>query len=453
MRKNFIALVVGAVVAATLALGAAPASAARDTYIPPKGPSFNNPYGTPAEVRTLIRQLNRTIDSTPKGAKIRIASWNVRSHNVVSALLRAHGRGVSVRVIMDRHNWNPDNPNIDAQRLSKGLRKGNKKRSAEMRSWLKRCRGSCRGSSGIAHTKFFTFDKVRGPKNRKTKKFRIVKNVVMHGSYNATELGATIQWNDLFTIRGNAKQYALFQRVFTQMRKDKKVKQGYVGLTTKKVSTYFYPYTGSGTKRDPVQAALSGVKCTGAKTQGGITRIRIAQTAMHGDRGIKLAKRLAALQRQGCGIRVVYAMFGNNVLKILRDAKVPLTHLAWDSNVDGIYDRYVHAKAMTIVGHVGNNRNTRVTYNGSANWTGTALVSDEVVGVIRKRGVTHKYMAWIDRLFTSRPAVWGVAGGGGVPEGSRRAQVEGLGEVDHLEVEKGLRQRGIDPYQLIKQEM
>lgn len=447
LRKNIIVILLATVVmGATLAVGtAAPASAKVERYNPKKGATFNDPYGSKAEVRAVIRKINRTIDAVPRKGKIRIASWNVRSHNIGAALLRAHKRGVSVRVVMDRHNYNPNNPNIDAKRLHRGLKKhGNKKRPKSRRSWLKRCKGSCRGKSGIAHTKFFLFDKVRGKKNKKTGKNRLSKHVVIYGSYNATELGATIQWNDIFTIKNDKARYESFDKVFNQMKKDKARKQGYVGYTAKKMTTEFFPYSGKGTKKDHVMKMLDRVKCKGAKTQGGITRIRIAQTAMHGPRGLKLARKLADLQRQGCGIRVVYAMFGNRVLNILRNAGVPLTHLAWDSNGDGIYDRYLHSKAMTIVGNYGGNRKAFVTLNGSANWTGTALVSDEVVGVIRTRGVHYTYMKWIDKLFKSRPGFWNNA---------LTTRMFAGTQVDHLEVEKEARANGVDPYALIKQEM
>lgn len=450
MRKKFIVLVTTALVAATLSLGvAAPASATRDNYIPPTGPTFNDPYGSNLEVRSIIRMLNRTIDSVPKGGKIRIASWNVRSHNIGAALIRAHNRGVSVQVIMDRHNWRPQNPNVDIQRVSKAFKKGkkNKRRPAGMKSWVKRCKGSCRGPSGIAHSKFFLFDKVRGPKKKNGKR-RMAKHVIMYGSYNATELGATIQWNDQYVFRGQKKRYQTFHRVFKQMRKDKPVKQGFVTFNNGPAATHFYPYRGNRTKQDPVMKVLNRVRCQGANTKNGVTRLRIAQTAMHGERGLRLARKVAQLQRQGCNIRIVYAMFGNRVLGILRDAGVPLTHLAWDSNADGIYDRYIHSKAMTIVGHYNGRPGARITFNGSANWTGTAVASDEVVGIIRRPGITSRYTKWINGMANSRPVAWDA------PTARARAFVgSGASQADHLETERRLRARGIDPYELIKQEM
>ena len=319
MRKSFVVALLTAalLVSATLGLQgpalAKPAKGTPDNFVPKSGPAFNDPYGKPYEVRRLIRQVNRTIDSVPKKQKIRIASWNVRSASIVTSLIRAHQeRKISVQVVMDRHNYNPNNPNSDARRLIEGLKKGNKKRPKEMRSFVRRCVSACRGKSGIAHTKFFLFSQVKQ-----------VPNVIMYGSYNATELGATIQWNDLYTIKKDAPRYATFEAVFDQMAKQKTVKQGLVAYDDGVIANGFYPFRGEGAVGDPVIDILNMVSCTGAATTNGRTRIRIAQTAMYGDRGITIAKKLAALRKQGCNIRLVYAMFGNNVLKVLRRRGCP----------------------------------------------------------------------------------------------------------------------------------
>ncbi|MCD6640863.1 MAG: phospholipase D-like domain-containing protein [Nocardioides sp.] len=457
MRKSTLRLLptslVTALVAGLLAVaGSVPASAAPtpDTYVPPSGPVFNNPYGTKEAVRRLIRQVNRTIDSVPPKGKIRISAWNVRSYHMTSALLRAHKRGVSVRVIMDRHNWNPDNPNADAQRLARGLRVGNKRRSTSRKSWLKRCRRSCRGTAGIPHTKLFLFDRIRGKRNGKSYPVRWVS---MYGSYNATELGATIQWNDIYTFKNDQQRYQFFNNVFKQMAVDEPRRQGYLTYGTgSRDINQIYPYKGAGTAVDPVMEALNSVRCTGAATSNGRTRIRIAQTSMYGDRGLAIANKLAQLRRQGCGIRLVYAMFGNKVLKVLRDANVPLTHLAYDSNEDGIYDRYVHMKSMAISGNVAGKPDAKITWNGSANWTSVALASDEVLGTIIRPRVTTKYMKWIDYMFTHRPAYWGPQhpdNQGRVAHGSTEPMTQ---EAYASMVEKRAKERGVDPYALIKQE-
>ena len=461
MRKIII-LVATSLVAVSLVGVQGPASATPDHYVPKAGPAFNNPYGKKREVRRLISQVNRTIDSVPSGGRIRIASWNVRSGNVVSALIRAHNRKVSVQVVMDRSNWNPNNPNVDAARLAKALKVGNKKRSASRKSFVRRCIGSCRGKHGIAHTKFFLFNKVK-VKKKNRKKAKTVPWVVMYGSYNATELGATIQWNDLYTTKRQEARYKSFLGVFNQMAKDKRLKNPVQTYDDGVTATGFYPYYGRGASGDPVMDIFNQVSCKGANTPNGRTRIRIAQTAMYGDRGLRLARKIAQLRKQGCNIRLVYAMFGNEVLRIMRSAKVPLTHLAYDNNDDGIYDRYVHMKSMAISGNFAGDPGARITWNGSANWTSVALASDEVLGMVRKKWVTNRYSKWIDYMFTHRPAVWGPEhpgnsnyqaptarmGAGAMSTYAYRTQVQ---DQYAAQVEARAKKRGVDPYALIKQE-
>ncbi len=451
-----IKLLATALVAVSLTGGVTTAaSATPDHYVPQAGPAFNNPYGKTASVRRLITQVNRTIDSVPRGGKIRISAWNVRSYHITSALIRAHRRNVSVQVVMDRGNWNPNNPNVDAARLHAALKEGNKKRPKVKKSFLRRCIGSCRGKHGIPHSKFFLFNKVRGKKNGELK---TVRWITMFGSYNATELGATIQWNDLYTTKEQKDRYNSFLQVFDEMAKDKPVKNPVVGYDDGVTATSFYPYTGPGVVGDPVMDVLNTVACKGATTGSGTTRIRIAQTAMYGDRGLMLARKLAQLKRRGCNIRLVYAMFGNEVLKIMRDARIPLTHLAFDANGDGLYDRYVHMKTMAISGNVAGDPGAKITWNGSANWTQVALASDEVVGTVRLKWVTNRYMEWIDYMFTHRPVRWGAEHPGNNAGGATgRPTLSGIDsaltemQYDDM-VEARAERRGVDPYALIKEE-
>lgn len=454
-----IILVATVLVAVTLTGVPASASGTPDKYVPKEGPAFNNPYGKQADVRRLISQVNRTIDSVPRGGKIRISAWNVRSRNITDALIRAHRRKVSVQVVMDRANWNPANPNVDAARLAVALKRGNKDRPKAQKSFLRRCISSCRGKHGIPHSKFFVFNKVRVKKNKQVKTVRWVS---MYGSYNATELGATIQWNDLYTVKDDEARYDQFVNIFDQMAKDKPIRNAYVGYDDGVVGNGFYPYIGKGITGDPIMDVLNTISCTGAATKTGITRIRIAQTAMYGDRGLALARKLSQLRRQGCNIRLVYAMFGREVLRILRAAKVPLTHLAYDANEDGLYDRYVHMKSMAISGNIAGDPGAKITWNGSANWTAVALASDEVVGVVRKKWVTNRYMQWIDYMFTHRPAIWGPEHPGNTPSaptgrtaaGSMTTYESRAAAQDRYDalVAARAKKRGVDPYALIKEE-
>jgi phosphatidylserine/phosphatidylglycerophosphate/cardiolipin synthase-like enzyme len=408
------------------------ASAAPDKLDPRRGATFNNPYGGSIAAHRIVHKLVRSINSVRAGHKIRIASWNYRSPAITRAVIAAHKRGVSVRILMDYGNWNPDVTNLLAKRTHDALAKGNKHRAPDMTSWLRRCKGSCRGPHGIAHTKFYLFDKVHH-----------TKDVVMYGSANATELAATIQWNDIYTLTRDPRKYQNFLGVFNQMKHDHAVKQGYVHYHYKNLDLDFYPYTGTGTKTDPVLKVLNRVRCSGATNHTGInghTKIRIAQTATYGQRGLAIADRLAQMHRRGCNIRLVYAMFGRQVLRVLRHeagaTPVPMTHLAYDADCNGIYDRYVHMKSMTIQGNYNGNTHARVTFNGSANWTPVSLASDEIAATVRHTATTRRYANWIDYLFTHVPAAW---------------------KPDHCKTPGTIQDRAmarhVDPYALIRKDL
>jgi len=432
-KKLSLALVLPVAAVALVAGLSGSAQATPAHYNPTRGATFNNPYGGGVAAHKIVHKIVQTVDSVRTGHKIRIASWNFRSHAIADALIRAHRRGVSVRVIMDYGNWNPDIPNSIARRTHEALAKHDKHRHKDMTSWLRRCHGACRGRHGIAHTKFYAFDKVQ-----KT------KDVVMYGSANATELAATIQWNDVYTVTKSQEKFSEFIHVFNQMKRDTAVKQGFLHYQHGRMGLDFYPYRGKGTAKDPVLSVLNDVRCTGATKGAGInghTRIRVAQTATYGDRGLALAQRLATMKKRGCNIRLVYAMFGRQVLKVLRAAHVPLTHLAYDADCNGIYDKYVHMKSMTISGVYNGNTHARVTWNGSANWTPVSLASDEVVGVLDKGDVTREYSNWIDYLFTHVPQAW------------KPDHCTTTGTITDRSVVARARLLKVDPYALIRKDL
>jgi phosphatidylserine/phosphatidylglycerophosphate/cardiolipin synthase-like enzyme len=377
----------------------APGAGAPDHYTPPTGVKFNNPLAGEVSRRNIIRHLIRTINSVPKRESIHIASWNVRSDAIINALIRAHvRRKVSVRIVMDRLNANRDNPNFGVNRLERALKIDNGKRKQSRKSFLRKCVSACRAPRGIAHTKFYLFSKAG-----------TARNVVMYGSANATDLAAGFQWNDLYTIRRDASIYGEFDAVFKEMTKDTNVAQPYVAFTHGNFSDYFYPYRGVGTEKDPIMQELNNVVCDGATGNTGTnghTKIRIAMTSMHGARGIALATRLMQMHNRGCDVKIVYAVFGNEILSIFRNKgprPMPFRQIAQDFDLDGVYDRYLHMKDMTISGNYGGNTQARVTINGTANWTSVALASDEVVAKIYGGKLMRQYNRWIDFLFAHPP--------------------------------------------------
>lgn len=414
-----------------------------DHYYVRAGVKFNDPYSrNNHSFLTIRRAIVRTINSTTKGDHIMIASWNIRSRAYVDALIGANKRGVGIRIVMDRGNANPSAPNPDYRHLAEAFAP-TKARLPQNRSWIRRCVSSCRGRRGIAHSKFFLFDHV-GARDW----------VTMYGSNNATDIAANSQWNDLYTIVGNREIYNDFGKTFVQMGQDHNLYgKAYVHDVTPNRTINFYPYQGpvATAAGDPDLNRLKQVKCSGA-TGGtgtnGHTKLRIAQDALLGDRGMAIARRLVTLKSQGCDIRFVYSLLGGNIRTILKNGHVPTLQYSYDRNRDGMYDIYLHMKDMAISGVFRGKTDTRMVVNGTANWTPVALQSDEVVAEITSASVTSSYINWIDYLWHHRPASWGPV---------NLAPVSSTGTIDRPVVTRDgrvvMRQvRTVDPYALMKKE-
>ncbi|HSV40470.1 MAG TPA: phospholipase D-like domain-containing protein [Nocardioidaceae bacterium] len=370
-------------------------------YNPPAGVKINNPLGTFLERRVIIRHIIQSISATPRGAKIRIATWNLRSDDIIDELIQAHKRGVSVRLIIDAGNANELNPNEGFDRLQLELDLRNEGRLLSQTSWAKRCKGSCRGASGIAHTKMFLFSKVG----------KRARWVSIFGSANATDLAAGYQWNDVYTLKNRPALWERFHAIFNEMALDAPAPEPYESFGPSNRKAEVYPYLGTGAvETDPMLTELGRVRCDGS-THGAArnakTIVRIAMTAMSDERGIALAERLRQMWERGCSMRIVYAVMGKQVLDIMRRdtgrGPVPIKQIAQDWNLDGLYDRYLHMKTITVAGVYDGKTNANVTWNGSANWTSMALKSDEVGMRIFLPQVRQKYAKWFDYLYENPP--------------------------------------------------
>ncbi|MDN4172738.1 phospholipase D-like domain-containing protein [Nocardioides sp. SOB77] len=416
---------------------AVPAEAAR--YTPAAGVRTNDPLGDRAARRAVIGHVIKSIDAVPRKGQIRIASWNVRSDDVVDALIRAHAkRKVGVKVVMDRLNANPENPNRGVNRLQRALEKGNASRKPYLRSGLRKCVSACRGRGGIAHSKFFLFSQAGK-----------ARWVVMNGSFNATDLAAYGQWNDMYTVVGRKPVYQELRTVFAQMWQDDNVKQGYRQRSFGRgLTTMVYPWRGRGTKGDPVLREMSRISCTGARnTASGRTKVRISMTSWHGERGKKIAWAVRRKQNAGCNVKIVYAVAGNEVLRILRregPRPVPLRQITQDFNGDGVYDRYLHTKVLTVRGRYGADRRATMTLNGSANWSPAALPSDEVLIRLQGKGPLQRYNRFVERLFDNPPPRGRAAARGT----SARSGAAPVVLPEHLPL--GTRVDGVDPYALLQ---
>jgi hypothetical protein len=237
------------------------------------------------------------------------------------------------------------------------------------------------------------------------------RNVVMVGSANMTEIAATNQWNDMFTVTRDPGLYNKFVDIFNEAALDRRAHPPYQTYRdSPSMTAWFLPYLGTGATGDPVLKILKRTRCNGATGRSGIngkTAIRIAQTAILNDRGIAIAHRLKRMYDSGCSIRLAYTVLGPTIRHILKAdtgrGPLPMSQIVQDFDDDGSFDRYLHMKVMTISGVYGNNTSRHLIYNGTQNWTQVSFDSDEAGFTIFRAPLERTYAAWINKVFENPP--------------------------------------------------
>ncbi len=386
---------------------------AKKKYVPSSGVTFNDPMRFGGR-RTILSKVVRSIEETPEGEKIRIATWNFDDRPAALALLAAKKRGVKVQVVVSGAVANPN-----WRRLRVGLN-----RNKDDKSFAVQCTGGCRSRVRIMHSKLYMFSRIHR-----------AEHISMFGSSNLTTPAGNRQWNDLVTTKSE-RVYDYLARIFDEYTKDKSLKTPYEARTIGDTRIWVYPLG----DRNPQVKQLKKVSCKGATGRtgnaAGRTKIRIAVAGWFDSYGGEIAQRLRKLWDKGCDIRIVTTLAGRGVNQTLRQGygrgPVPIQELTVDRNVDGIPERYLHQKSIAISGVFGNDTSASVVLTGSPNWSTRAARSEELWFRLKDRpGTTQRYIRHVERLYASpissrellTPAdlqrgltARRVAGGGGLPD-------------------------------------
>jgi phosphatidylserine/phosphatidylglycerophosphate/cardiolipin synthase-like enzyme len=372
LRKACAVLTTAIVLVTTLA-------AAASAYTPASGPIFNNPRGNTAAKDRIINHIVSTINSTPKYSVIRIAAYSNDRPDVVDALIAAHKRGVDVQMVLN-DNWTSGATN----RLAKVIG-----RDTNRRSFIAICQGSCRGGAGNQHMKFYLFTKAGS-----------AKDVVMVGSANTTGYGARTQWNDMYTATGQPELLDLYTKIFEQLVRDRKLADPYVHRTAGIYENEFAPHYDTTEANDPVMERLNAVHCAagGGTGNNGHTVIRIVMYGWRAERGLYLAQKVAALDKNGCDVRTLLSSPGRKIVGTLKrggvlvkSADLDLDHNENTGFGGTPYEVFSHQKYMTLSGGFRTGMGYQV-WTGSENWSGMGMINDEVTIRIPKQSAYTKYV-------------------------------------------------------------
>ena len=236
------------------------------------------------------------------------------------------------------------------------------------------------------------------------------RHIVMYSSANATEVAVARQWNDIYTRTNRAKPYNDFIEMFHQMKKDQPVRPAYRKFVGSRFTSEFLPWKGKKAKGDPTLNVLNKIRCKGATGGTGVngrTHIRIAQTAILDKRGIKIASPAEADvgQRLQHPDRVRPDGEQRPASEVRRPGgrgPIPIRQIAQDWQDDGVYDRYLHMKYMTISG-VYEATSPPSHGNGTANWSGLTHEERRDHRLRPGERMRRRHADWVDHLFGNPP--------------------------------------------------
>jgi hypothetical protein len=403
-----------ATVAPRAAVGSIATSAAQraaPTWHPRVGPVFNNPLGPRAKQQAILRQVLAAVRHTRRGSTIQMAVYSFDRSDLAHALRKAHRRGVRVQIIVNRAVMSG---------VSRALRK-RLGRNPNRPSFLVACPGACRkkGDGGNMHVKVFAFSQTGA-----------ARDVVISSSGNMSSKAIYRQWNDSFTVAGDAGLYATWQRLFRQMAHQRRVGPRRLTYTsaTNSYSAWFErslpqqqaapPSATTSLARyrpsaDPVVHRIRRIGCRAPVGYGrrGRTVIRIAAYAMFETRGEVLAKALVRKKRQGCDIAIVMSVPGTGTYKRMQRAGIPIRSADWlfaervaakEDGISGWGPRfYSHHKMMMVNGRY-EGRPTKAVWTGSENWSAISFANEEVVFTIRDASVYRRYVQRWRRMYHGR---------------------------------------------------
>ncbi|MEI2811185.1 MAG: phospholipase D-like domain-containing protein [Nocardioides sp.] len=376
------------------------AAESSSTWRPTPGVVFNQPRGTSKQRTALIRRVKAGIKHAPKGSYIRFAMYSFDRRDVANALIKAHKRGVRVQLIVN-DNWTSS----QTRRLRRELGTNRWKKN-----FMIICKGSCRGGMGNIHMKVYSFSQTGA-----------ATKVLMTGSGNLTDRAVNLQWNDQHTFVDRPEFFDLFVKVFNQLKRDRRASPRRLAYGESDFDALFYKDlqawdSAFGRVRpagDPVYQRLSRVDCQAPAGYGvnGHTSIRITMYGWNRYRGMYLAKKVGALKRQGCDIKVILSVPWDKVIAVLRSNHIPMKSADYDINLELEEGKrvnfYSHLKVMALSGTYSGQPTTSV-WTGSENWSPVSFRNDELIIHTTAPTVYAKYLEHFNFMWASYTHAMGV---------------------------------------------
>jgi hypothetical protein len=165
------------------------------------------------------------------------------------ALIKAHKRGVSVQLLVNRDKERLGPTYHRLQRALGDRRQPRHGMSPAEVSFARSCLRSCRGSRGNLHSKIFLFSQVGH-----------TRWVSMVGSANLTRKAARGQWNHMDTLVGEPT-YVRLGMLFNQMKADRRPEHPIWKFRAESAVYWAFPHAIADPRRDPMVRVLRRISC------------------------------------------------------------------------------------------------------------------------------------------------------------------------------------------------
>lgn len=332
---------------------------------------FTNPPAANGDDRTILNETIRLINNTPPGATIRAAIHSLTANGILTALLDAKTRGVTLQVVEDGDDEFSDDTSPKQLHAALGANHvycGDRKKGGNY---------GCitTDPSGIMHTKLYTFSQTKDPNGV------LRNNVVWFGSANMTYATGSKTFNNTVTLYGDTAQFnqfnAYFNQLFTQKHYsgnnfyDASVPRGYWTGTAR---VYASPEQDGDLIYNRLNDIVANADC----------RVRVAQASIHDSRS-ELVDLLVRLKKGGCKVWVAASNVESASLKKFKGADIP------------VHQHDVHDKLILVYSRFADSTDNRsLVFTGSHNWTYSANYrNDEIFVRLESEAL---YAAYVDHF-------------------------------------------------------
>lgn len=365
-----------------------PTSSASSTPTPTAQPTpqvysiFNYP-GVGLPDPAINTELVRLLDQAPTGAAVNASFFVVQpNYPVVDALLAAHGRGLSVRVVMDSGDGQTPamNERVDVafQRLAAALGS-----DSTAPSFAMQCVLACvsKEADSINHNKFVTLSQSGS-----------LTDVVFQSTGNLRSDGSgDAAWNAATVTNGNPDLYASYRGYFDDLTARLSVPgNDYNAVRPPQTHVASSPYYFARTDgTDSVSAALRTVDCAATPSAVDVMAAFFTRKAVR--------NRLNELAAAGCTIRVI-ARADTITGEFCEAMGPPLQLRLADKSSNTTVG--IHGKYLTITGAFAGQTDAQVVWMGSHNLTRNALRrNDEVFLMTDDAGLRAEFTTNFEKIW------------------------------------------------------